>query len=113
MGPQVAGPMNIELAARTVMGTAALCGLLTCAGCNHALSSASSGGPSGGAPIASVKARGDWGASLLAGGCVGVGMFPGKFKFAGNALPCRGDAYLALNNRPGGRAPPHYASTGS
>src|SRR5258708_12555321 len=87
MGPQVAGPMNIELAARTVMGTAALCGLLACAGCNHALSSASSGGPSGGAPIAGVKARGDWGASLLAGGSVGVAMFPPNFTFVLNAIP--------------------------
>src|SRR5260370_1108866 len=77
MEPQAAGPMNIELAARTVMGTAALCGLFVCAGCNHALSSGNSGGPSGGAPIASVKARGDWGASRPGGG-------PGAGTNAGN-----------------------------
>ena len=104
--------MNIELAARTVMGTAALCGLFVCAGCNHALSSGNSGGPSGGAPIASAKARGDWGASLLAGGSVGVGMFPAKFTFDVNAVPSCANDYVAFNTSLAGAAPTTNASQG-
>src|SRR5260370_41402188 len=100
MGPQVAGPMNIELAARTVMGTAALCGLFASAGCNHALSSANSGGPSGGAPIASVKARGDWGASLLAGGYFRGGGLPPRNAFNVHPGPHSSTGLLAVQQHP-------------
>ena len=78
--------MNIVRVAGTVLGAAALCGLLVSAGCNGALSSNnSSGQPSGGTPVPSVTAPGDWGMSMLAGGSVGIGMFPAKFTFDVNA----------------------------
>src|SRR6266853_1439505 len=104
--------MRVEQDARTLLRAAALCGLLVCAGCNHALSSANSGGPSGGAPIASVKTRGDWGASLLAGGSVGVGMFPAKFTFDVNAVPSCANDYVAFNMSLAGASPTANASQG-
>ena len=101
--------MNIERVARTVLGAAALCGLLVNTGCNAVISSnnssASSTGSSGGTPIASAKASGSWGASLLAGGTVGIGMFPAKFTFDVNAPPdCTNDFVVfntSLNGNPG------------
>jgi hypothetical protein len=85
--------MNIERVARTLLGAAALCGLLVSAGCNGALS----GNKSGVTPYASVKAPGDWGMSLLAGGSVGIGMFPAKFTFDVNAAPSCTSDYVAFN----------------
>src|ERR1700704_4372071 len=98
--------MNIERAARTVLGAAALCGLLVSAGCNGTFSSDNSGGqPSGGTPIASVRAPGYWGASMLAGGTVGAGMFPAKFTFDVNAAPSCANDYVAFNTSLAGVSP--------
>jgi hypothetical protein len=104
--------MNFERVARTLVGAAALSGLLVIAGCNHSLSSGNSGGPPGGTPIASVKAPGDWGASLLAGGTVGVGMFPAKFTFDVNAPPSCANDYVAFNSGLAGASPTTNANQG-
>src|ERR1700730_17879938 len=93
--------MNIERVARTLLGAAALCGLLVYAGCNAGLSNNSnSGAPPGGTPVPAVKPRVDWGMSLLAGGTVGIGMEPAKFQFDASApitvSNCTSD-YVAFN----------------
>ena len=99
--------MNIERVARTLLGAAALCGLLVYAGCNAGLSKNNSGAPPGGTPVPSVKAPGDWGMSLLAGGTVGVGMVPAKFQFDASApitvSNCTSD-YVAFNTSLAGGA---------
>jgi len=97
--------MNIERVARTLLGAASLCGLFVSAGCNQALSSGNSGAPPGGTPIASVKAPGDWGASMLAGGRVGIGMVPAKFTFDVNAAPSCANDYVAFNTTLAGVSP--------
>ncbi len=103
--------MNIERVARTVLGVAALCGLFVSAGCNGALSSNNSGGqPSGGTPIPSVKAPGDWGRPMLAGGGVGVGMVPAKFTWDVNAAPSCANDYVAYNTSLAGVSPTTAAS---
>src|SRR6202163_1793577 len=89
--------MNIERVARTLLGAAALCGLLVNAGCNAGISSNNSGAPPGGTPVPAVKARVDWGMSLLAGGTVGVGMVPAKFTFDVTAAPNCANDYVAFN----------------
>ena len=79
--------MSIERVARTLLGAVTLCGMLVSAGCGGLLSSNNSAPPSGGTPIASVKGALDWGESLLAGGTIGIGMFPAKFTFDATAAP--------------------------
>src|ERR1700694_1640202 len=98
------GTINIERVARTLLGAAALCGLLVYAGCNAGLSKNNSGAPPGGTPVPSVKAPGDWGMSLLAGGTVGVGMVPAKFTFDANAAPSCANDYVAFNTSLAGGA---------
>src|ERR1700730_17794869 len=100
--------MNIERVARTLLGAAALCGLLVYAGCNAGLSNNSnSGAPPGGTPVPAVKPRVDWGMSLLAGGTVGVGMVPAKWQFDASApitvSNCTSD-YVAFNTSLAGGA---------
>jgi hypothetical protein len=105
--------MNIERVARTLLGTAALCGLLVNAGCNAGLSSNNSGAPPGGTPVPNVKKPGDWGMSLLAGGTVGVGMVPAKFQFDASApitaSNCTSD-YVAFNTSLAGGASLAFAT---
>jgi hypothetical protein len=96
--------MNIERVARTVLGAAALCGLLVGSGCNAGLSSDNSTGPSGGTPTPSVKAV-DWAMSMLAGGTVGAGMYPAKFAFDVNGAPSCANDYVAFNTSLAGVSP--------
>jgi hypothetical protein len=106
--------MNIERVARALLGASALCGLLVTAGCNGTLSSNNSGGPPGGTPVPAAKPRVDWGASLLAGGTVGVGMYPAKFTFDITAAPSCANDYVAFNTSLAGGASLTAASqTGS
>src|SRR6266568_7912927 len=102
--------MNLERVARTLVGAAAIYALLVSAGCNGALSSNNSGAPPGGTPIPSVKAPGDWGKPMLAGGNVGFGMFPAKFSFDVNAAPSCGSDYVAFNTGLAGASPTTAAS---
>lgn len=107
--------MNIERVARILLGVAGLCWLSVNAGCNGALqtgNSENSTGPSGGTPIASVKAPGDWGASMLAGGTVGAGMFPAKFTFDVSAAPSCTNDFVAFNTSLAGVSPTTAASRG-
>ncbi len=96
--------MNMERVARTVLGAAALSGLLVSAGCNGGLSSGNSTEPSGGTPIASIHSAGDWGAPMLAGGTVGVGMYPAKFTWDVTAAPSCANDYVAFNTSLAGAA---------
>lgn len=91
--------MKIEWIARILLGAAACCLLLVSAGCN------SMPAPSGSVPIASVQGRGDWGMRLLAGGTVGVGMFPAKFTFDVTAVPSCANDYVAFNTSLAGVVP--------
>jgi hypothetical protein len=89
--------MWIERVARTLLGAVALCCLLTSAGCNAVLSGNSPGVLDGTPVPASVKAPGDWGASLTAGVTVGIGRFPAKFTFDVTAAPDCANDYVAFN----------------
>jgi len=88
--------MKIERVARNLLGVVALCGLLVSAGCTGTLSSALDSGSST-LPSVNVPTPGDWGSSLLAGGTVGIGMFPAKFTFDVTAAPDCFKDYVAFN----------------
>jgi hypothetical protein len=88
--------MRIERVARILLGVAALGLLLVNAGCNGTLSSALQSGSTS-LPSVNVKAPGDWGRPLLAGGTVGAGMFPAKFTFDVNAAPNCTNDFVAFN----------------
>jgi hypothetical protein len=60
--------------------------------------------------VAAVKADGDWGAALLAGGTVGLGMFPAKFTFDVSATPSCANDFLAMNTSLAGVSPSAAAS---
>jgi hypothetical protein len=98
--------MNIDRVARTLLGAAALCGLLLNAGCN---SSDNSAGPSGGTPPASATPV-DWSEVMLAGGTVGAGMFPAKFQFDTNGAPSCPNDFVAFNTSLAGASPTTAAS---
>src|SRR6202011_64742 len=68
--------------------------------------------PSDGPTIASVKAPGDWGASMLAGGTAGAGMFPAKFTFDINATPSCAKDFVVFNTSLAGVLPTTAASRG-
>jgi hypothetical protein len=104
--------MSVERVARNLLGAATLCGLLVSAGCSGVLSSNNSSGPSGGTPIASVKGSFDWGESLLAGGTIGVDMFPAKFTFDATATPSCANDYVAFNTSLVGVSPTGKAMQG-
>jgi len=98
--------MRIERAARSLLRVAAVCWLLVNAGCGS-VSDGSSTTDAGdltstddsttGQPVAAAKAEGDWGMSLLAGGEVGIGMFPAKFTFDITAAPSCADDFVVFN----------------
>jgi hypothetical protein len=107
--------MKIQGVPRILLGVASLCWLPMSMGCNGALptdNSQNPSGPSGGAPIASVNAPGDWGASMLAGGTVGAGMFPAHFTFDVNAPPSCASDFVAFNTSLAGVSPTTAASRG-
>jgi hypothetical protein len=90
--------MKISWIARTLLAVAALCLPLASAGCNNALTgSGGSAGQAGSTPSESVQGPGDWGMSLLAGGTVGIGMFPAKFTFDVTAAPSCANDFVAFN----------------
>jgi hypothetical protein len=93
--------MNLERVARAALGAATVCALLVSAGCNGALPSDNSTGT----PTPSVKVPIDWGASMLAGGTVGAGMYPAKFTFDVNAAPSCANDYVAFNTSLAGVSP--------
>jgi hypothetical protein len=106
--------MDIEGVVRIWVGAAAVCGMLAIAGCNAGLSSHNSSVSSSGTPIPSVKAPGDWGRWMLAGGTAGVGMFPAKFTWDVNAAPSCANDFVAFNTSLAGAADTTAASqTGS
>lgn len=108
-------PMKIERVAQTLLGVAGICWLFVSAGCNGGLSSgngADSSGQSGDTPTESVQGPGDWGASMLAGGKVGIGMFPAKFSFDVTAAPSCANDYVAFNTSLAGVSPTTAASRG-
>jgi hypothetical protein len=55
-------------------------------------------------PIASMQSVGDWGESMLAGGKVGIGMFPAKFTWDVTAAPSCANDYVAFNTSLAGAA---------
>jgi hypothetical protein len=59
-----------------------------------------------------VKGALDWGESLLAGGTVGVGMFPAKFTFDATVTPSCASDYVAFNTSQPGVAPTAAAIQG-
>ena len=102
--------MKIGWAARTLLGTAAIFLLLMTAGCNGAVSNSNSAGPLDGEPSASVQGPGDWGASLLAGGRVGIGQYPAKFTFDVTAAPSCANDFVVFNTSLLGASPTTAAS---
>jgi hypothetical protein len=107
--------MKIERVAQTLLGVAGICWLLVSAGCNGGLSSdnvADSSGQSGDTPTESVQGPGDWGASMLPGGRVGIGMFPAKFSFDVTAAPSCANDFVAFNTSLAGVSPTTAASRG-
>ena len=104
--------MRIERATRTLLGVAALCCLLVNGGCG----SASGGNSSAEAvdspsmPQAAAKAEGDWAMPMLAGGSVGLGMFPAKFTFDITAAPNCTNDFVAYNTSLTGAAATAAAS---
>jgi hypothetical protein len=104
--------MRLERLARTLLAVvAAPCLLVVNAGCNGKLSSALQPGTTT-LSAASVNAPGDWGASMLAGGTVGIGMFPAKFTFDVTAPPSCPNDFVAFNTGLAGVSPTTAASQG-
>lgn len=84
----------------------ALCCVIAGAGCGAASTSGTLGTDMGDPGTTLVaKAEGDWGATMLAGGTVGVGMFPAKFTFDVTAAPSCANDYLAMNTSLTGVSP--------
>jgi hypothetical protein len=107
--------MKIERVAQTLLGVVGICWLLVSAGCNGGLSSnngADSNGQSADTPTESVQGPGDWGASMLPGGRVGIGMFPAKFSFDVTAAPSCANDFVAFNTSLAGVSPTAAASRG-
>jgi hypothetical protein len=97
--------MGIRRAAQTLLGAAMLCCLLANVGCNSASSDSSDPTP--------VKPEGDWAMSLLAGGSVGLGMFPAKFTFDVNATPDCTNDFVVYNTSLAGTAAAAASQTGT
>ena len=81
--------------ARNPMAAAAICCLLLSAGCSGAGNLGNSDVT--GTPVAALKPEGDWAATMLAGGRVGIGMFPAKFTFDITAAPDCTNDFVAMN----------------
>ena len=101
--------MRIKGMARGLFVASALCCLLLSTGCS-AVSNVADTGTSdtsglSDTPVAVAKAEGDWGATMLAGGAVGLGMFPAKFTFDVTAAPSCANDYLAMNTSLAGVSP--------
>jgi hypothetical protein len=100
--------MKIKEIARNLSAAAALSFLLFSAGCGQASNVADAGISA--APVAALKEPGDWGATLMAGGTVGLGMFPAKFTFDITATPSCANDFVAMNTSLTGVSPTVKAS---
>jgi len=85
------------------MAAAAICCLLLSAGCSGAGNLGNSDVT--GTPVAALKPEGDWAATMLAGGRVGIGMFPAKFTFDITAAPDCTNDFVAMNTSLTGVSP--------
>jgi hypothetical protein len=92
--------MRIERAARTFLGVAVLFFMLFAAGCGSVSNDSSATVE----PVAAAQDEGDWAMPMLAGGGVGIGMFPAKFTFDVTAAPSCTNDFVAYNTSLAGEA---------
>jgi hypothetical protein len=96
--------MKLEKTTGFLLAVALVCLVIGICGCSGISTDGSAGASSGSnveldtpAPALLAKQPGDWGATLLAGGTVGLGMYPAKFTFDIAATPSCANDYLAMN----------------